>query len=215
MKDVWSERKTMIRGTLFALHSIFYQFQNMKQKRIDELCKRYKGRRSFHFLKTIRLEWWQFCHPSGWEGGRGDSGKCFGRLKLNQESSGPVRLFAHRIDRARSHIPVICRSFNYRPYAAPYGAERDNCELSDRDSRDMEMGSQVYYDTSSDYDFYERNNGRQGADGECLDGKRPVFVRAAPIRELGSSPGNLFERIKVVEKDCKHTHETQIKFPNF
>ncbi|XP_048508388.1 uncharacterized protein LOC105687681 isoform X2 [Athalia rosae] len=63
----------------------------------------------------------------------------------------------------------VCRSFNFRPYAAPYGAERDNCELSDRDSRDMEMGDPVYYDRSSDYDFYERNNGRQGADDECLD----------------------------------------------
>lgn len=64
----------------------------------------------------------------------------------------------------------VCRSFNFRPYAAPFGAERDNCELSDRDSRDMEMGDPVYYDRSSDYDFYERN-GRQGADDECLDGK--------------------------------------------
>ncbi|XP_063987532.1 uncharacterized protein LOC135167849 isoform X2 [Diachasmimorpha longicaudata] len=63
----------------------------------------------------------------------------------------------------------VCRSFNFRPYAAPYGAERDNCELSDRDSRDMAMGNPIYYDTASDYDFYERNNGRQGADGECLD----------------------------------------------
>lgn len=65
----------------------------------------------------------------------------------------------------------VCRSFNFRPYAAPYGAERDNCELSDRDSRDMAMGNPIYYDTGSDYDFYERNNGRQGTDGECLDGK--------------------------------------------
>lgn len=64
----------------------------------------------------------------------------------------------------------VCRSFNFRPYAALFGAERDNCELSDRDSRDMDMGNPIYYDTASDYDFYERNNGRQGADGECLDG---------------------------------------------
>ncbi|XP_008208776.1 uncharacterized protein LOC100114312 [Nasonia vitripennis] len=62
----------------------------------------------------------------------------------------------------------VCRSFNFRPYAALYGAERDNCELSDRDSRDMDMGNPIYYDTGSDYDFYERNNGRQGVD-ECLD----------------------------------------------
>lgn len=64
----------------------------------------------------------------------------------------------------------VCRSFNFRPYAALFGAERDNCELSDRDSRDMDMGNPIYYDTGSDYDFYERNSGRQGVD-ECLDGK--------------------------------------------
>lgn len=77
----------------------------------------------------------------------------------------------------------------------------------------MEMGNAVYYDMGSDYDFYERNNGRQGAEGECLDGKRPVFVRTAPIRKLGS-PSNLFERIKL-ENDFRHALETQIKFPNF
>lgn len=64
----------------------------------------------------------------------------------------------------------VCRSFNYRPYAALFGAERDNCELSDRDSRDMEKGNSIYYDTGSDYDFYERNNGQSGLE-ECLDGK--------------------------------------------
>lgn len=63
----------------------------------------------------------------------------------------------------------VCRSFNFRVFAAPYGAERDNCELSDRDSRDMDMGNPIYYDSGSDYDFYERNNGRQSND-ECLDG---------------------------------------------
>lgn len=62
----------------------------------------------------------------------------------------------------------VCRSFNYRPVA--YSTDRENCELSDRDSRDMEIGNSIYYDTGSDYDFYERNNGRQGFD-ECLDGK--------------------------------------------
>ncbi|XP_058789916.1 uncharacterized protein LOC131663486 isoform X2 [Phymastichus coffea] len=64
----------------------------------------------------------------------------------------------------------VCRSFNFRPppYNTPYGSERDNCELSDRDSRDMDMGNPIYYETSSEYDFYERGNGRQGAD-ECLD----------------------------------------------
>lgn len=33
------------------------------------------------------------------------------------------------------------------------------------------MSNPIYYDTGSDYDFHERNNGSQGADGECLDGE--------------------------------------------
>lgn len=63
------------------------------------------------------------------------------------------------------------RSFNYKNFAASYSDDRDNCELSDRDSRDMDIGNSVYYDTTSEYDFYERNNARLGTDGECLDGK--------------------------------------------
>ncbi|KAJ8674606.1 hypothetical protein QAD02_005868 [Eretmocerus hayati] len=87
----------------------------------------------------------------------------------------------------------VCRSFNYRgkyvpaagpgipgsplagsqPQYGPGGAgvspeDRDNCELSDRDSKDMDIGNPIYYDSASDYDFYERNSGRQGID-DCLD----------------------------------------------
>ncbi|KAJ1525654.1 hypothetical protein ONE63_008872 [Megalurothrips usitatus] len=64
----------------------------------------------------------------------------------------------------------VCRSFNFRPFAAPFGAaERENCELSDRDSRDLDVGNPTFFETTADYDFYERFNGRQGIGGECLD----------------------------------------------
>ena len=64
----------------------------------------------------------------------------------------------------------VCRSFNFKPFGSVYANDRDNCELSDRDSRDMEVNNPIYYDSGSDFDFYERNDGRQGADAECLDG---------------------------------------------
>lgn len=69
-----------------------------------------------------------------------------------------------------------CRSFNYRDNALGYDAEpsreRDtgNCELSDRDSRELDMNNPAMFDTGT-YDYYERNNARSGIDGECLDGK--------------------------------------------
>ena len=54
--------------------------------------------------------------------------------------------------------------------AAPYGTSRDNCELSDRDTRDYEMANANYFDNAGDYDFYERSAfGRHGPD--CMDGE--------------------------------------------
>lgn len=67
------------------------------------------------------------------------------------------------------------RSFNFKHHVAAYNGDRDNCELSDRDSKDMDVGNPVYYDTTSEYDFYERNNARIGTDGECLDGTK-LFI---------------------------------------
>ena len=58
---------------------------------------------------------------------------------------------------------------NSRAYSAPYGPERENCELSDRDSRDLDINNPSYFETTGDYDFYERFGGRAG--GDCLDGK--------------------------------------------
>ena len=62
--------------------------------------------------------------------------------------------------------------------ATPYGATRDNCELSDRDSRDLDMANANYFDNAGDYDFYERSAfGRHGQD--CLDGKNDSRKRRA------------------------------------
>ncbi|XP_046985731.1 uncharacterized protein LOC124555752 [Schistocerca americana] len=61
----------------------------------------------------------------------------------------------------------ICRAFNFRAYAAPYGAERENCELSDRDTKDFDINNPLYFETTGDYDFYERFGGRIA--GDCLD----------------------------------------------
>lgn len=56
----------------------------------------------------------------------------------------------------------------------PYGdsdSERENCELSDRDSRDLDITNPEYFENTGNFDFYERSLGRQGVDGDCLDGK--------------------------------------------
>lgn len=78
-----------------------------------------------------------------------------------------------------------CRSFNYRDTAMLYesdsaasstnsGRERErevtNCELSDRDTRELDLQNPTMFDTSS-FDYYERSNARSGSDTECLDGE--------------------------------------------
>ncbi|EDW77105.2 uncharacterized protein Dwil_GK22105 [Drosophila willistoni] len=70
----------------------------------------------------------------------------------------------------------VCRSFNYRDTAAGGYDDRDrdrdrdrespNCELSDRDSRELDIHDPGSFDASN-YDFYERSIGR--SDGECMD----------------------------------------------
>lgn len=79
----------------------------------------------------------------------------------------------------------VCRSFNYRDTAVLYesepaatnanaGRERErevtNCELSDRDTRELDIHNPTMFDTSS-FDYYERSNARSGSDNECLDGE--------------------------------------------
>lgn len=53
---------------------------------------------------------------------------------------------------------------------AGYGVEpRDNCELSDRDTRELDAANPAHFDnTANEYDFYERALGRIADD--CLDG---------------------------------------------
>lgn len=78
-----------------------------------------------------------------------------------------------------------CRSFNYRDVTLLYdsdpaapstnaGRERErevtNCELSDRDTRELDLHNPTMFDSSS-FDYYERSNARSGSDSECLDGK--------------------------------------------
>lgn len=67
----------------------------------------------------------------------------------------------------------------FRGYAAPYGAERENCELSDRDTRDLDVNNPSYFETTGDYDFYERFGGRSG--GDCLDGMEEFSVRLVKV----------------------------------
>uniref|UniRef100_A0A1A9WP94 ZP domain-containing protein n=1 Tax=Glossina brevipalpis TaxID=37001 RepID=A0A1A9WP94_9MUSC len=62
----------------------------------------------------------------------------------------------------------ICRSFNYRDTAVSNYDDRGlpNCELSDRDSRDLDVHDPSLFDAAN-YDFYERSIAR--SDGECMD----------------------------------------------
>lgn len=50
------------------------------------------------------------------------------------------------------------------------GREITNCELSDRDTRELDLQNPTMFDTSS-FDYYERSNGRSGSDTDCLDGE--------------------------------------------
>lgn len=52
-----------------------------------------------------------------------------------------------------------------------YETNRENCELSDRDSRDMEINNPQYFETGGTFEYYERSLSRHGVDGDCLDGK--------------------------------------------
>lgn len=66
-----------------------------------------------------------------------------------------------------SYKTIFCRDSQPGGYDHPAG-DRDNCELSDRDTRDLEMDNPQYFDNKGTYDFYERG---LGGDGDCLDGK--------------------------------------------
>ncbi|OWR45493.1 hypothetical protein KGM_207532 [Danaus plexippus plexippus] len=107
-----------------------------------------------------------------WQGSRceDDSFRQVGRQRMQ-------RRFVRRFTTAQSlaHCQrecieardFICRSFNYRDVG--FGVEpRDNCELSDRDTRELDAANPAHFDnTANEYDFYERSLGRMNE--ECLD----------------------------------------------
>ncbi|XP_030766535.1 uncharacterized protein LOC115890446 [Sitophilus oryzae] len=63
----------------------------------------------------------------------------------------------------------ICKSFNFREAAPGHESDRENCELSDRDTRYLEMGNSQYFDNTGNFDYYERSISANGLDGDCLD----------------------------------------------
>ncbi|XP_063626579.1 uncharacterized protein LOC134798165 isoform X4 [Cydia splendana] len=107
-----------------------------------------------------------------WQGSRceEDSFRQVGRQRMQRRF---VRRFttAHSLAHCQRECiearDFICRAFNYRD--VPYGSEpRDNCELSDRDTRELDAANPAHFDnTANEYDFYERALGRMADD--CLD----------------------------------------------
>jgi hypothetical protein len=68
-----------------------------------------------------------------------------------------------------SAADFVCRSFNYREEGERGGAgDTFNCELSDRDLRELDLNNPQMFETSN-YDFYERSLGGRSNDGDCLD----------------------------------------------
>jgi hypothetical protein len=66
----------------------------------------------------------------------------------------------------------VCRSFNFRDgdgdRQPQQGVESFNCELSDRDTRELDLSNPQMFENAN-YDFYERSIGGRSNDGECLD----------------------------------------------
>lgn len=58
--------------------------------------------------------------------------------------------------------------------ASTHYADRDNCELSDRDSRELDANNPMFFEHTGESDFYERFGGRAGS--ECLDGKGTLLL---------------------------------------
>jgi hypothetical protein len=74
-----------------------------------------------------------------------------------------VQLQVNKLDSSQKFLLQlkICR-------ASTHYADRDNCEMSDRDSRELDANNPMFFDHSGESDFYERFGGRAGS--ECLDG---------------------------------------------
>lgn len=64
----------------------------------------------------------------------------------------------------------VCRSFNFKDDGGTPQATGDtfNCELSDRDTRELDLNNPQMFETGTS-DFYERSMNSRSNDGECLD----------------------------------------------
>lgn len=111
-------------------------------------------------------------------GTRCDEQDSYKQMGLRQKMKG---MFVRRKLRAQNLIhcqrecsgakDFVCRSFNYRDdgeRAPQQGVESFNCELSDRDTRELDLNNPQMFE-SANYDFYERSIGGRSNDGECLD----------------------------------------------
>ena len=47
----------------------------------------------------------------------------------------------------------------------------ENCELSDRNSHDLDIDNPSFYDNSERHDFYQRESRELAAAGACVDGE--------------------------------------------
>lgn len=74
-------------------------------------------------------------------------------------------------------LPCIFHCINHNHYFSEGASSLvdENCELSDRDSREFDISNRRFFETAGNFDFYERSISRQGIDGDCLDGK-PIIL---------------------------------------
>lgn len=77
--------------------------------------------------------------------------------------------FIKQLNALLTFIVVEIFKTNYLFREAGFGESRDNCEMSDRDTRELDAANPAHFDnTANEYDFYERALGRNADD--CLDG---------------------------------------------
>lgn len=84
-----------------------------------------------------------------------------------------VQTLVHCQRECTSARDFICRSFNFKDDGGDRAntqasGESFNCELSDRDTRELDVNNPQMFE-SGNSDFYERSIGGRSNDAECLD----------------------------------------------
>lgn len=54
--------------------------------------------------------------------------------------------------------------------------QRENCELSDQETRFVDMSNPAFFENAPEYDFYEKTTIGSRSSQECLDGAYIVFI---------------------------------------